>query len=198
LRSSWISRSRLNKRLDERFISKLTLISAPAGFGKTSLLVDWIHKHKKPVAWFSVDKGDNNHLHFLTYVILGLQSLEAGTGKAALTMLQSPQPPPIESILINLIYDVSRIPTDLALVIDDCHWVDARPIHDLIAFLLEHLPEQMHMIIATRSDPPLPLARVCSKNLLIELRAVDLSFSDDYTASLVEQSLNLQLSTRNI
>ncbi len=143
--------------MDEGFERKLTLISAPAGFGKTTLLVDWVHRHKIPAAWFSVDKGDNDPLHFLTYVILGLQSLEAGTGKAALTMLQSPQPPPIEPILINLLNDVSRISTDLALVLDDYHLVDARPIHDMIAFLLENLPEQMHMIIATRSDPPLPL-----------------------------------------
>jgi LuxR family maltose regulon positive regulatory protein len=116
--------------------------------------------HKIPAAWFSVDKGDNDPLQFLTYIILGLQSLEAGTGKAALAMLQSPQPPPIESILINLINDVIRIPTDLALVLDDYHLVDAMPIQDMIAFLLESLPEQMHMIIATRSDPPLPLARL--------------------------------------
>ena len=101
LRSSWISRLRLFKRMDEGFERKLTLISAPAGFGKTTRLVDWVHRHKIPVAWFSVDKADNDPLHFLTYVILGLQNLDAGTGRAALTMLQSPQPPPIESILIK-------------------------------------------------------------------------------------------------
>jgi LuxR family maltose regulon positive regulatory protein len=184
--------------MDEGYERKLTLICAPAGFGKTTLLVDWVHRHKIPVAWFSVDKADNDPLHFLTYVILGLQSLDAGTGRAALTMLQSPQPPPIESILINLINDVIRIPTDTALVFDDYHLVDTRPIHDMMAFLLENLPEQMHMIIATRSDPPLPLARVRSQNLLTELRAADLSFSADETTSLFNQSLNLQLSTRDI
>lgn len=117
LRSGWVSRPRLVKRLDEGLGRKLTLISAPAGFGKTTLLVDWIHRHKIPAAWFSVDKGDNDPLHFLTYVILGLQSSEAGIGKAALTMLQSPQAPPIEPILINLLNDVSRISTDLALIL---------------------------------------------------------------------------------
>lgn len=198
LRSEWITRSRLVKRLDEGLGRKLTLISAPAGFGKTTLLVDWVHTHKIPAAWFSVDKGDNDPLHFLIYVILGLQSLKAGAGRAALTMLQSPQPPPIEPILINLLNDASRISTDLALVLDDYHLVDAKPIHDLMAFLLENMPEQMHLIIATRSDPPLPLSRVRSQNLLIELRAADLSFSADETANFFNQSLSLQLSTRDI
>jgi LuxR family maltose regulon positive regulatory protein len=198
MRSNWISRSRLEKRMDEGFARKLTLISAPAGFGKTTLLVDWIHRHKIPAAWFSVDKGDNDPLHFLTYVILGLQTLETGTGKAALTMLQSPQPPPIEPILISLLNDTSHISANLALVLDDYHLVDAGPIHELVAFLLENLPEQMHLIIATRSDPPLPLARIRSQNLLTELRAADLSFTADETASLFNQSLKVQLSTRDI
>ena len=199
LRSEWITRSRLVKRLDEGFERKLTLISAPAGFGKTTLLVNWVHTHKIPAAWFSVDKGDNDPLHFLSYVILGLQSLEARTGKAALTMLQSPQPPPIESVLITLINDVIRISTDLALIFDDYHLIDTKPIHDLMAFLLENMPEQTHMIIATRSDPPLPLlARLRSQNQLTELRAADLSFTADETTDLFNKSLNLQLSAQDI
>jgi LuxR family maltose regulon positive regulatory protein len=198
MRSNWISRSRLEKKMDEGFARKLTLISAPAGFGKTTLLVDWIHRNKIPAAWFSVDKGDNDPLHFLTYVIIGLQTLETGTGKAALTMLQSPQPPPIEPILINLLNDLSRISATLALVLDDYHLVEAGPIHELVAFLLDNLPEQMHLIIATRSDPPFPLARIRSQNLLTELRAADLSFTADETASLFNQSLKVQLSTRDI
>jgi LuxR family maltose regulon positive regulatory protein len=114
-------------------------------------------------------------------------------------MLQSPQPPPIESILINLINDVIRIPTDIVLVLDDYHLVDANPIHDMIAFLLENLPEQMHLIIATRSDPPLPLlARLHSQNQLTELRAADLSFTVDETANLFTESLNLHLSANDI
>jgi len=198
-RSNWISRLRLAKRLDEGFERKITLLSAPAGFGKTTLIVDWIHKHKIPVAWFSVDKGDNDPVHFLIYIIAGIQTLEANAGKAALTMLQSPQPPPIESILINLINDVIRLPTDMALVLDDYHLVEVKPIHDLIAFLLENLPQQMHMIIATRSDPPLPqLSRLRSQNQLSELRAADLSFTADETSILFKESLNLRLSSNDI
>ena len=198
LRSGLLSRQRLDKRMSEGFERKLTLISAPAGFGKTTLLVDWIHRHKIPTAWFSVDKGDNDPLHFLAYVIMGLQSLETATGEAALKMLQSPQPPPVEPILINLLNDVSLISKDFVLILDDYHLVDTSPIHDMIAFLLENLPEQMHLILATRSDPPLPLARIRSQNLLTELRAADLSFTDEETNDLFSQSLGLQLSARDI
>jgi len=145
-----------------------------------------------------VDKNDNDPLHFLIYVILSLQTLQADIGKAALTMLKSPQPPPIESILINLINDIMHIPADMALILDDYHLVDAKPIHDMMAFLLENLPEQMHIIIATRSDPPLPLARIRSHHQLTELRAADMSFTVDETAILFNKSLNLQLSNKDI
>ena len=198
LQSTWISRMRLLKRMDEGFERKLTLISAPAGFEKTTLLVEWIRQKKIPVAWFSVDKKDNDPVHFLIYVIAGLQTLEPDIGKAALTLSQSPQPPPLESILINLINDISCIPTNATLVFDDYHAVDATPIHDLIAFLLDHLPEHMHLVMATRSDPPLLLARLRSQNQLTELRAADLSFTTNETADLFKKGMNLQLSTNDI
>lgn len=194
LQSKWISRPRLVKCMDEGFVRKLTLISAPAGFGKTTLLVDWIHREKIPVVWLSIDKNDNDPLHFLTYVIAGLQTLKAGIGKAALTMLQSPQPPPIDSILINLVNDVTLIPTDMALVLDDYHCIDVKPIHDMIAFLLDHLPKQMHIILATRSNPPLPLARIRSQNQMTELRAADLSFTTDETFVFFDKCLKFKLS----
>jgi LuxR family maltose regulon positive regulatory protein len=198
LQSTWISRPRLLKRMDEGFERKFTLISAPAGFGKTTLLIEWIHQKKKPVAWFSVDNNDNDPVNFLTYAIAGLQTLEAGIGKAALTLLQSPQPPPLESILINLINDISCIPTDATFVLDDYHVVDAKPIHDLIAFLLDNLPKHMHLVMATRSDPPLLLARLRSQNQLTELRAADLSFTTNETTDLFKKGLNFQLSTNDI
>jgi LuxR family maltose regulon positive regulatory protein len=185
--------------MDEGFGRKFTLISAPAGFGKTTLLVDWVHKHKIPVAWFSVDKGDNDPLQFLTYVILGLQTLKEDIGKVSLTMLQSPEPPPIETILINLINDVIDIRTVFVLILDDYHLVDARPVHDMSAFLLENQPEQMLMIIATRSDPPLPLlARLRSQNQMIEVRTADLSFNAQETSDLFNKSLSMNLSARDI
>jgi LuxR family maltose regulon positive regulatory protein len=198
LGSTWISRKRLIQRMDEGFQRRLILISAPAGFGKTTLLVDWVHQRKIPVAWFSVDKADNDPLWFLTYVISGLRKLKSGTGKSALEMLQSPQPPPVEAILINLINDVIQIRTDFALVIDDYHLVDARPVHDMIAFLHENQPEQMHMILSTRADPPLPLSRVRSQNQLTELRAADLSFTSEETSRFYNTHLNLKLSPADL
>ena len=196
--STWIQRPRLIKRMDEGFARKLTLISAPAGFGKTTLLANWIHQKKIAAAWLSVDENDNDPIQFLTYAIAGLQTLEVGIGKAALTMLRSPQPPPIESILINLINDVIRIPTDMALVFDDYHLVDAKPIHDMIVFLLDHLPEQMHMIIATRADPNFPLARILSQNQMTELRAVDLSFTTDEISIFFDTCIKYRLSNDDI
>jgi len=198
LGSTCISRSRLIKRVDEGFGRKLTLISAPAGYGKSTLLADWVYQKKIATAWLSVDANDNDPLQFLTYVILGLQRLKVDTGKAALTLLKSPQPPPIESILVNLINEVRRIPTDYALVLDDYHSIDAKPIHDMIAFLLDHLPERMHLIIATRSDPPFPLARLRSQNQLTELRAAELGFTAAETSALFNENLKLRLSIEDI
>ena len=198
LQSTWISRPRLLHRLNEGFKRKFTLISAPAGFGKTTLLVEWLHQKKIPAAWFSIDQKDNDPANFLTYVIAGLQTLETGIGKAALTLLQAPQPPHFESILINLMNDISNISKDATLVLDDYHAVDARPIHNITAFLLDHLPERLHLVMATRSDPPLLLARLRSQNQMMELRAVDLSFTTEEIGDLFTQSLKLQLSSDDI
>ncbi len=198
-RSNWVKRPHLLKLLGEGFSRKLTLISAPAGFGKTSLLVDWVHTHNKNVAWFSVDKEDNDPLQFLIYVILGFQTQEHDIGRSALTMLQSPQPLPLEAVMVNLINELTGSQDHMGLVIDDYHLVDNPQIHSLIEFLLEHLPENIHLFIATRSDPPLKvLARFRSQDQLVELRAAHLSFSLKETEIFLLRCLRLPLAAKDI
>ena len=168
-RQAVVHRPRLIERLNEGLAAgrKLTLISAPAGFGKTTLLGEWIAGSARPVAWLSLDAGDNDPTGFLIYLVAALQTLDrsesegraAKPGAGALGALQSPQPPPIESLLTTLLNDIAAIPDDFTLVLDDYQVIDAGPIDHALAFLLEHLPPRMHLVIATREDPHLPLAR---------------------------------------
>src|SRR5579871_3461815 len=158
-----VLRPRLMERLNEGLHHKLTLISAPAGFGKTTLISEWLTSCHRPAAWLSLDKGDNDATHFLTYLVSALQTIAAPLGAGVLRMLHSPQPPSIESILTALLNDLTTIPDQFVLVLDDYHVLDAQPIDQALTFLLEHLPPQMHLVIATREDPPLPLARFRAK-----------------------------------
>ncbi len=158
---------------------KLTLISAPAGFGKTTLLSEWRMMHsgyEYPVAWVSLDEGDNDPARFLSYLIAALQTIEADAGETTLASLRSPQLPPIESVLTALINEIAAVPDDFALVLDDYHVIEAEPVRGATAFLLDHLPPQMHLVIASRTDPQLPLSRLRAQNQLTELRAADLRF----------------------
>ena len=197
-RTNLVSRSWLIERLDEEIGHKLTLISAPAGFGKTTLLSEWIHQSEIPVAWVSLDKADSEPAPFFSYLIAALQTIEPNIGKAALTMLQSPQPPPIESIITKLINEIIAIQKDIALVLDDYHLIENQQIHDSVEFLLEHLPPQMHLIIVTRADPPLSLARLRGRNQLSEFRASDLRFTSKETSEFLNKVTKLGLSSIDI
>ena len=211
VRPELVSRPRLIKRLNEGLHRKLTLISAPAGFGKTTLLSEWVHRRSEvtpplPVAWVSLDEGDNDPARFLAYVVAALQTLalsqvegiEANIGKGALGALQSPQPPPMESVLTALINEIATIPDPFALVLDDYHMIEAQPIHDALTFLLDRLPSQMHLVIATRADPPLPVARLRGRGQLTELRADDLRFTPDEVAEFLNRIMGLGLSVDDI
>jgi LuxR family maltose regulon positive regulatory protein len=154
-RSKVVFRPRLVKRLNEGLSTgcKLTLISAPAGFGKTTLVSEWVADCDRPVAWLSLDEGDNDPTRFLIYLVSALRTIMANIGEGVLRVLQSPQPPSIESILIALLNEIATISDHFVLVLDDYHLIDSKPVDEALTFLLEHLPPQMHLVITTREDP---------------------------------------------
>ncbi len=221
-----VARPRLVERLDEaqRAARRLTLISATAGSGKTTLLAEWISDFKlqisdlgsrdsaqdesairnpqsaicNRVAWLSLDESDNDPARFFSYLIAALQTIQADVGRATHAMLQSPQPPPIEAALGALINDIAAIPTPFALVLDDYHAIQAPPIHHALTFLLDHLPPSLHLILATRADPPLPLARLRVRGQLTEIRADDLRFTADEVAAFLNQATGLNLSREDV
>src|SRR5512147_802392 len=199
-RAKIVLRPRLIERLNEGLSSgcKLTLISASAGFGKTTLVSEWVAGCERPVAWLSLDEGDNDPTRFLTYLIAALQTITANLGEAVLVVLQSPQPPPIEPVLTALLNEITTIPDNFVLVLDDYHVLDAKPVDDAIAFLLEHLPPQMHLVIATREDPHLPLARLRARGQLVELRLADLRFTPSEAAEFLNRVMGLNLSAEDI
>jgi LuxR family maltose regulon positive regulatory protein len=196
-----VPRLRLGELLAEGMGRKLTLISVPAGFGKTTLLSEWRMIHlgsEYPVAWVSLEEADNDPIRFLSYLIAALQAIEVGFGEAALASLRSPQPPPIESMLTALVNEIAAIPNDFALVLDDYHVIEAEPVHGAIAFLLEHMPPQMHLVIAGRTDLPLPLARLRARGQMTELRADDLRFTSAEATAFLKDVMGLDLSAKDI
>jgi LuxR family maltose regulon positive regulatory protein len=173
------------ERLNEGLQRKLTLVSAPAGFGKTTLISEWVHTigaHRDAphqVAWISLDEGDNDPVRFLTYLVTAIDNIdgiEADMEQRALTILQSSQPPQHEVILTSLINEIITFPGRILLVLDDYHLIESQSVHDVLSFLRKNLPSKIHLAIATREDPPLPLARLRSRDQLVELRGVDLRF----------------------
>jgi len=230
-----VPRPRLVERLNEGLQRKLTLISASAGFGKTTLVGEWLSTltsisplplgEPAPAmprgpggagatmggsavraAWLSLDAGDNDPICFLTYLVAALQTLalphrdatQSGgegiapnIGAGVLAALQSPQPPPTESILTALLNEITAIPDDFILVLDDYHVIEAQPVDQALTFLLEHLPPPMHLVIATREDPHLPLARLRARGQLTELRAADLRFTPTDASEFLNNMMGL-------
>lgn len=198
LRANVVNRPRLLKQLNEGANRKLSLLSAPPGFGKTTLLSEWIHKKKFPAAWFSIDEKDNDPISFLTYVIAALQTLDKNWGQPALELIQSPQLPSFESTIFTLINSLIPTPKNFALVLDDYHLIQSSSIHDILGLLLDALPPKMHLMLATRSDPPLPISRVRSQNQLTEIRTGDLSFTSEETTLYFKDKLHVDLSIEDI
>jgi LuxR family transcriptional regulator, maltose regulon positive regulatory protein len=199
-RRSYVLRPRLVERLNDGLAAgtRLTLVSAPAGFGKTTLVGEWVASCGRPAAWLSLDDADSDLSRFLTYLIAALQTVAPGIGNGILAVLQLPQPPSPESTLTALLNELTGIEDDFLLVLDDYHVLDAKPIDDALAFLVEHLPPQLHLVIATREDPALPLARLRARGQLTELRGADLRFTPDEAAEFLNQVMDLDLSTDEI
>ena len=203
-RPDLVPRPRLIERLNEGlgqnqgFGRKLSLISASAGFGKTTLVSDWVAGCERPVAWLSLDEGDDDSTHFLTYLVAALQTIAPNFGEGMLAVLQSPQPPPTESFLTALLNEITTIPDNFVVVFDDYHVIEAKPIDQALTFLLEHLPPQMHLVITTREDPQLPLARLRVRGQLTELRAADLRFTTAEAAEFLNRVMNLTLSPEDV
>ncbi len=205
-RANLIVRQRLFERLQAGLQDKLTLIAAPAGFGKTTLFSAWrvtATGSALPVGWVSLDSADNDPLRFWSYVIAALDTLAPGVGTPALALLQSPQPPPIEALLTSVLNAFSAahavLPVgDSALVLDDYHVITAPAIHRALAFLLEHVPPQLHLVIITRADPPLPLARMRARGTVTELHASDLRFTSDEGAAFLNQVMGLSLTAADL
>ena len=199
-RPQLVPRPRLIERLNEGLLSgrKLTIISAPAGFGKTTLVSELVAGCERPIAWLSLDEGDSDPARFLTYLITALQTIAPGIGERVLSVLQSPQPPPIESILTTLLNEITTIPDKFIFILDDYHMLDSKVIDNALTFLLDHLPSQMHLVITTREDPNLPLARLRVRSQLTELRAADLRFTPSEAAEFLNKAMGLSLSIENI
>ncbi|MBI5297073.1 MAG: helix-turn-helix transcriptional regulator [Chloroflexi bacterium] len=188
----------------------MTIISASAGFGKTTLLSAWIAACGRPVAWLSLDESDSDLSRFLTYVIAALQTIQPALGENLLASLQTPQPPPIETLLTSLLNEISALPDDpstrpfgqsgqrLILVLDDYHLLDSKAVDEALTFLVEHQPPQLRLVIASREDPPLPLARLRVRNQLTELRTADLRFTSAEAADFLNRMMGLNLSEGDV
>ena len=189
-----VARPRLLAMLERGLSAKLILVSAPAGAGKSTLLAAWLKQQGRPAAWLSLEPGDNDLGRFLLYVVSALQQLEPGLGAGLPEMLQLQTPVNAEPLLIRLTNDLAELDDNLILVLDDYHALSDPKIHDTVEFLLDHLPSQLCLVIATRTDPPLALSRLRVRDQLFELRGADLRFDLSETTRFLNGGLGLELS----
>lgn len=197
-RTRSVPRPRLIEQLNASLDRKLTLVSASVGFGKTTLVSEWVAGCGRTVAWLSLDEEDNDLTRFLTYLVAALQTIAKEVGGGVVSALTSTQPPSTQSLLTGLLNEIAALPHKIVLVLDDYHVIDSKPIDDALTFLLEHLPPQIHLVIATRENPQFPLGRLRARGLLTELRATDLRFTPDEAATFLNQVVGLGLSADEI
>jgi LuxR family maltose regulon positive regulatory protein len=197
-RPRYIIRPNLLTTLDNALNRKLTLVVGPPGYGKTTQLTVWIKDRNFPVAWYSLDAEDNDPQIFIRYLITALQGINPEIGQVPLALLKSTHTSSHISILSTLINDLSQVEQDFVVVFDDYHNIENQEIHESISYLLDHLPPRMHIILASRSDPPLPISRLRARNQLLEVRQVDLRLSKDETNQFLKDCMGLQLSEEQL
>jgi LuxR family transcriptional regulator, maltose regulon positive regulatory protein len=191
-RAGLLTRPRLVGRLTEGTAQELTLVCAPAGFGKTSLLADWARRSRQPVAWLSLDGGDSDPARFWRYVAAALDGIRPGVRRRVDALFQGAQPP-LEAVLAALINELVEEPEAVVLILDDYHLAEAPSVDDSLAVLLERLPPQLRLMVASRADPPLPLARLRASGQLTELREADLRFTSEEAAALLRTTVGPEL-----
>ena len=198
LRAQLLPREQLIAVLDQSRSFPLILLSASAGFGKTTLLSAWASQSTSQVAWLSLDDQDNDPTRFWAYVIAALRHSGSPVGEATLAMLHSPQPALLTSALTALINELAALAQDIALILDDYHVIREQAIHESLQFVLDHLPPCLHLLLASRADPQLPLARLRARGQVVEIRETDLRLSDEEAATFLRQVMNLALTAEEI
>ncbi|MFN2273979.1 MAG: LuxR C-terminal-related transcriptional regulator [Anaerolineales bacterium] len=197
-RSEVVPRPALKAQLEHVVSPNFTLVSAPAGFGKTTLLSSWAERSSRSIAWISLDEGDNDPVQFLRYLSASLMTIDSTVGDDALAALKSPQPPTMDLTLTLLINDIAEFDETLTLVLDDYHLISSDEVHQAISQMIERLPANMHLVLATRVDPPFPLGRLRASGRMTELRARDLRFSLEETAVFLLDVMGLDLSVSQL
>ncbi|UCC53424.1 MAG: hypothetical protein JSV68_05535, partial [Anaerolineaceae bacterium] len=199
-RPNLVARPYLTDRISEGLLqgSKLTLVTAPAGFGKSTLIISWIQQAEQQVAWLSLDKDDNDPTRFWSYVFTAIKYAQPDLAEDALIALGAPQQPPIEALLTGLINRATKLSNQLILTLEDYYLIDNPVIHTAVTFLLENLPSQLHLLLSGRSDPPLPLATLRAYGQLTEIRESDLRFSNAEAFSFFQDVMGLMLSIESV
>src|SRR5262244_3239260 len=197
-RAGFVPRPRLLARLAQGVDRGLAVVCTPAGFGKTTLLGDWARRSRRPAAWLSLDAGDNDPARFWRYVATALDRARPGTCAPLAALLRGPQQPPLEAVVTALINELMAGEREVALLLDDYHLIEAPPVHDSVTFLLDRLPPGLRLVLASRTDPPLPLARLRARGQLAELRAADLRFTLEETAAFLREVTGLDLPAASV
>src|SRR6516162_8805566 len=193
VRDGLVPRPRLVEWLTEALAGELTVVCAPAGFGKTVVLADWARRSGWPVAWLSLDTADNDPVRFWRHVAAALGGVRAGAAQRLTDLLSPPSPRSVEAVVTALVNELAAAPGELVLVLDDYHLIEAPAVHESVMFLLEHLPAGRRLAVACRADPPLPLARLRAGGKLAELRAGELRFTRAEAAALLREAAGAAL-----